>query len=222
MLRLFGWVRPVLRWLFAVEALVLFLNAVSFLSRPFRSHLLSAPPRMWGFHVAVFAVSLVFAAAWWTTRSQPARLRGFAIAACLINIGEAVVLLYFDRNFQMGLMGFNLVLLSVSLLGIAAFSISQPADTIAVSRKARPIAGDRTHPWFDKTSWAVFYIALWFGTGGLDMQRRPPKERCGDEVAERTCDEHADVVPRFPRARSRVHPLLPSIIRIKLLGAANP
>ncbi len=164
MLRLLRWVRPVLRWLFAVEALVLFANVVSSFSRPFQPHVLSLPLRMWAFHAAVLAVSLLFAAAWWTTRQRPAKRNVFAIAACLILIGEAALILYIDRDFQLGFAAFNVILLLGGIFGVVAFSGSE-TGAAPVPGKVRPIAGDRTNPWVNKALFALLYIAIWSGTG---------------------------------------------------------
>ena len=160
MLRLLGWVRPILRWLFATEAVLLAANTFFALRRQLHSSGAPMHPVMWAFHAAVLIMAGVCAAAWWTTRPPKSGRNLLAIAACIANILLLSPTVYFVHQLGLGFGSTILGLVGINVVGIVAFWERQ-APSAAPPPKLRRVVGDCTNPWTDKAVVALSVVAAW-------------------------------------------------------------
>ena len=181
-------IRRRVRSFFALQAIILFVVAITGVIRPAHAHPSASLLRYYAVTAVYVVFSLVFATAWWNTRKPKPFRDPWAIAASVLSLisGAGMIWLH-HTSLELASPGFLVV--AIGAAGLYFFAQGGPATTNSASgsdpeapepalapQKLAPVKGDRTHPGvnylvtaitFAAEVAAIFYWSHWAHTWGL-------------------------------------------------------
>jgi Zn-dependent protease len=180
-----------IRGFFALQAVVLLASVVHSLTKPLPATYVVSPLRHSLSLTAFFLLSMVFGAAWQTTRKPSQYRNSWAIVASLVSICEGgFILWYVHSNLTYATPG--LIVLAIGGVGLFLFGQGKSRSEaqsetspkpVAAATKRTPIAGDRTSPWMNRVftalsiaaQFACMYLwSTWARSHGLLYRGRMP------------------------------------------------